>query len=75
MGRFKLVAIALCLFIAACDQDPNSVACPYLRRYDRATQDRALAELRALPKGSAIRLMIGDYSNLREQVRACRGER
>jgi hypothetical protein len=44
-----------------------------LRQYDVATQERALAEYKALPQGSAIKAMFGDYLNLRDQVRACRG--
>ena len=64
------------LFGAGRCQDPAAVTfvCPHLRQYSAATQDRALAELRALPAGSALKAMVGDYQNLRDQVRACRGE-
>ena len=64
------------LFGAGQCQDPAAVTfvCPHLRQYSAATQDRALAELRALPAGSALKAMVGDYQNLRDQVRACRGE-
>lgn len=57
-------------------QEPAAVTfvCPHLRQYSAATQDRALAEYRALPAGSALKAMVGDYQNLRDQVRACRGE-
>jgi hypothetical protein len=43
-----------------------------VNEYDRATQDKALAEFNALPQGSALRQFIGDYKRLRDQVRACR---
>jgi hypothetical protein len=64
------------LFGAGQCQEPAAVTfvCPHLRQYSEATQDRALAEYRALPAGSALKAMIGDYQNLRDQVRACRGE-
>jgi hypothetical protein len=31
-----------------------------------------LAEYNALPAGSALRLFIGDYKQLRDQIRVCR---
>jgi hypothetical protein len=36
--------------------------------------DAGLAEYRALPADSALKTLVGDYQNLRDQVRACRGE-
>jgi hypothetical protein len=64
------------LFGAGQCQEPAAVTfvCPHLRQYSVTTQDRALAEYRELPAGSALKAMIGDYQNLRDQVRACRGE-
>jgi hypothetical protein len=64
------------LFGAGQCQEPAAVTfvCPHLRQYSAVTQDRALAEYRALPAGSALKAMIGDYQNLRDQVRACRGD-
>ena len=64
------------LFGAGQCQEPAAVTfvCPHLRQYSVATQDRALAEYRALPPGSALKALVGDYQNLRDQVRACRGE-
>ena len=64
------------LSLAACKTGRSEVAvaivCPEIRAYDAATLERALAEYRALPNGSAIRLMLGDYKHLRDRVRACR---
>jgi hypothetical protein len=75
VGRFSLV-ILFALFAASCQQEAAyQVACPYIRQYDRATIERALVEYRALPKGSALRTLIGDYENLRDQVRACQSYR
>lgn len=71
-----LSALMISLSLAACKTGRSEVAvkivCPEIRSYDQATLDRALAEYRALPDGSAIRLMLGDYKQLRDRVRACR---
>ena len=75
MGRFSLVLL-LTILVAACDPVvTTNYVCPYLAKYSRATQEQALNELRALPKGSALRRFIGDYATLRDQVRACNGEK
>ncbi len=46
--------------------------CLQEKDYDAKTQERALKEYEALPAGSALRLFIGDYKHLRDQVRKCR---
>jgi hypothetical protein len=70
-------ALLISLSLTACNPANSKVAvkiiCPEITKYDQATQDRALAEYKALPSGSAIKLMIGDYKQLRDRVRACRG--
>ncbi len=64
------------LLLTACDPGSSEVVvktiCPRINEYDAATQDRALAELQALPKDSALRLFVGDYKQLRDQIRVCR---
>ena len=74
-----LAALTMSLSLAACRMDNSEIAvkivCPQIRAYDRATQERALAEYRALPQGSAMRLMLGDYKQLRDQVRRCNDTR
>lgn len=64
------------LLLTACDPGSSEVVvkfvCLRVNEYDRATQDKALAELSALPRDSALRLFVGDYKRLRDQVRACR---
>lgn len=62
--------------LTACDPENSNVVvqivCPRINEYDEKTQDRALAEYNALPAGSALRLFIGDYKQLRDQIRVCR---
>ncbi len=64
------------LLLTACDPGSSEVVvkivCPTIMQYDAATQDRALKEYEALPKGSALRLFIGDYKRLRDQINVCR---
>lgn len=53
--------------------EPRVVAvCPPVAEYSREFQTRAAEELGMLPDGSAIVEMLGDYSVMRDQVRACR---
>lgn len=74
-----LLVLTMTLSLAACRTDNSEIAvkiiCPQVRAYDRATQERALAEYRALPQGSAIRLMLGDYKQLRDQIGRCNDTR
>ncbi|WP_439363067.1 hypothetical protein ACNJYD_19760 [Bradyrhizobium sp. DASA03005] len=64
------------MLLTACDPGSSEVVvkfiCPRINEYDAATQDRALRELQALPKDSALRLFVGDYKHLRDQIRVCR---
>lgn len=70
MAAFVRVAAVIgVLVLAGCQE--STVVCPYLRQYPQSVQEQALAELQKLPKGSALRQMIGDYATLRDQVRAC----
>ena len=74
-GCGMLLALTMMLSLGACKTGSSEAAvkivCPWLAQYDQATQQRALAEYRALPQGSAIRLMLGDYKQLRDQIRVC----
>lgn len=71
-----LLALPMILLLTACDLGSSDVVvkivCPRINEYDAKTQERALAEYNALPAGSALRLFIGDYKQLRDQVRVCR---
>lgn len=72
------LVLPIAMLLTACDLENSNVVvkivCPRINQYDVATQERALAEYNALPKDSALRLFIGDYSRLRKQIEACRGE-
>lgn len=46
--------------------------CPPVVAYTSAEQARAADEVEALPEGAVIVRMLGDYSVLRDQARACR---
>jgi hypothetical protein len=75
--RLLLLALLTTMLLTACDPESfrTQFFCPFLRQYSQAQQDQALRELEALPRGSMLRTMMGDYLNLRDQVRACRGEK
>lgn len=66
------------MLLTACDPGSSEgvivthIVCLKANEYDKETQDRALAEYNALPKGSALRLFIGDYGKLRRQIEVCR---
>lgn len=47
------------------------IVCPELKKYPPAVLLKALDEFKALPKDSAIRILVGDYSHLRDQIRVC----
>lgn len=70
------LALPIAMLLIGCDPGSSDVVvkfvCLRINEYDQKTQDRALAELNTLPKDSALRLFIGDYGRLREQVRVCR---
>lgn len=71
-----LLVLPTAMLLTACDPGSSSVVvqivCPHITKYDTATQNRALAEYQRLPPDSALRLFIGDYKRLRDQVTICR---
>ncbi len=74
-GCAILSVLLTTMLLTACNPAGSKVVvktvCAHINSYDKATQDRALAEYKALPSGSAIKLMIGDYKQLRDQIRVC----
>lgn len=48
-------------------------ACPPVVEYPAAVQERAAAEIEALPPGAAVEGFMADYHVLRQQARACAG--
>src|SRR5258708_4851090 len=71
-----LLALPMMLSLTACEPGSSEVVvkviCPAINQYDAKTQEKALAEYNALPKDSALRLFIGDYKRLRDQITVCR---
>ena len=49
----------------------DHAACPPVVKYPAAVQERAAAEVEALPQESVIAGMMADYHVLRQQARAC----
>jgi len=72
MLRLTLVLIATA-FLNAC-ATVVSDTCPTLFDYSEAEQARVADELDALPEGSVIARLVGDYGVVRNEIRACRGE-
>lgn len=73
--RLVVLAIATTL-LGACatvGSEPRiATVCPPVVEYTCEFQARAAVELAMLPERSAIIQMMGDYSVMRDQVRACR---
>jgi len=57
------------LSLHACGRESSSVM-PTVKDYPRTVQAQAADELEALPEGSVLPVLIGDYAVLREQLRA-----
>lgn len=70
--RPLIVLAVAAIYLGGCSTGVSSLACPPVVAYDRPFLARAAAELEILPPGSAIEVLLADYSVLREQVRACR---
>ena len=50
-----------------------TTVCPPVLEYSREFQARTTEELVLLPERSSIAEMLGDYSVMRDQARACKG--
>ncbi len=62
------------ILLSACatgGSDPSGTACPPVVEYPAAVQQRAAAEVEALPQDSAVATMMADYHVLRQQARVC----
>ena len=76
--RLNVIVLALgCIWLSGCatgNSDPRSdgAICPPVVEYPAEFLDRAADEINSLPADSAIERMIGDYSVMRAQSRACR---
>lgn len=68
--RRCLVVLILTSSIAGCATAPSSPVCPILPSYGPGFQDRAAAEISALPQGSYARQLVQDYMMVRDGCRA-----
>ena len=63
------------LIYFACKQPtppPAIVACPQVRAWPADYQKRLAKETRALPPDAALRELLAEHVNLRDQARKCR---
>ena len=67
LDRRLLLIGAVCL--SGCAQ-VVSEACPQVKTYSPEVQTQAGDELDALPLGSVLPVLIGDYAVMREELRA-----
>lgn len=79
LPRLRSIVLLVATLLTSCKTDGSDLAppvlqviCPAIRSYDPVTQKQAARELQKLPRGSVVAEMIGDYGDLRDQVRACR---
>lgn len=75
----KLPPIALVIALislSACATDGSDTGgvsvCPPVVEYDQAFRERAATEVELLPEGSAIEVMLGNYTTVRRQTELCR---
>ena len=73
--KLPLIALTTTMLLTGCagQVSDRQVICPAITVYNPTEQQKMLEEYQRLPRDSTIRLAIGDYANLRDQVRACRG--
>lgn len=69
-ARLKFLASIALMTTLLTGCDPAGFECPALAKYSREFQIQALAEFNALKPGSALRVMITDYSKHRDACRA-----
>ena len=73
--KLPLIVLTMTTLLTGCASQvfDRQVICPAITVYSSTEQQKMLQEYQQLPRDSTIRLAIGDYANLRDQVRACRG--
>ena len=65
-----VATVALLTGCATGASDVRPAMCGWLVAYTPAMQARAADELNALPAGSALRVLVDDYGELRARIRA-----
>jgi hypothetical protein len=73
--RLVLPIATLSLLGCARTSSDPSRACPPIVSYDDAFQNHVADELMQLPADAAMDTLVADYMSLRDQLRACRGEK
>jgi hypothetical protein len=68
------VATLILLGLASCSSYSNTVACPQLKEWTPEQQMEMKTEMQSLSSDSILWPMFKDYSQLRNQVRACNKE-
>ena len=71
LAVLAIAAISLAGCVTAGSDRPPAAACPTVVGYDAELQERAAAEVEALPEGSAVAELLSDYAVMRDQARAC----
>lgn len=67
------IGTALLVDLAGCTT-PTVTTCPPIVAYTPAAMTQAGTELSALPDGSQLAAMMGDYKRERAELRACVGQ-
>ena len=67
--RYGTIALTIVLFLLSFRR--SVAACPPVVEYSREFQARAADELAMLPARSVVVEMMGDYTVMRNQARAC----
>ena len=71
MQQLTLPLIGM-MFLIGCSP-VTSDTCPTLFSYSDEFQAKAAGEMDALPEGSALAKLVGDYGVVRAETRVCRG--
>lgn len=72
--RLLILLLIAGLSLSAC-ATVVSETCPTLFDYPQQVMDQAADELEQLPNDSVLPDLIGDYGVVREEIRACRGDK
>ena len=73
LAALTIATISLSGCAAVSSDGGGPGACPPVVEYSREFQARTTEELVLLPERSSIAEMLGDYSVMRDQARACKG--
>jgi hypothetical protein len=69
--RFGLAIATSLLSGCGMGASDRSAVCPPIAGYGVEVQERAAAEVQALPEGSAVATLLSNYAVMRDQARSC----